>query len=74
MARREDIEGISGGRFVQPAADRILPATRTYGLQGGRFVQPAADRILPPTRTAGIQIDWENSYHFGGIARMNRRG
>lgn len=32
--RREDEEGISGGRFVQPAANLLLPQTRHYRLQG----------------------------------------
>jgi hypothetical protein len=33
MDRREDEEGISGGRFVQPAANKLLPPERFYRLQ-----------------------------------------
>ncbi len=74
--RRED-EGISAGRFVTPQANRILPPARTYRMQSGRFVEPTADMILPPVREVQIEsrlgIDYENSYHFGGIAN-NVRG
>jgi hypothetical protein len=66
MRFRRDEEGISlsGGRFVEPAANNILPPVRNYQIQGGRFV-PTADSLLPPIRTAQLQVDWENAYHFG---------
>ena len=65
---KENIQGISGGRFVEPTADMILPPTRTYQIQGGRFVQPTANRILPRVRHADIQLGIEsgegNRYHM----------
>ena len=67
--RREDLDGISGGRFV-PASQGLLPPTRTAQIQGGRFV-PASTRLLPPPRNVrlqGIGIDYEHAYHFSGIA------
>lgn len=67
MRRREEFreQGISGGRFVQPTADALLPPKRTSRLQGGRFVQPAANNLLPPIRRSRLQMDWDNAYHFG---------
>lgn len=66
--RREDSEGISAGRFVNPG---YLPRTRTYRLQGGKFVNPG---ILPPVRAARLQVDYDNAYHFGSrVSGPNRR-
>lgn len=39
----EDKLGISGGRFVQPAANELLPGTREYKLQGAVTMEPGAD-------------------------------
>lgn len=61
--RREDEDGISGGKFINPG---LLPPVRTVRLQGGRFV-PASEGLLPPVREYEIGMDWENAYHFGQI-------
>jgi hypothetical protein len=60
--RRDDEEGISGGRFVDPG---LLPPTRTVRLQGGRFVNPG---VLPAEEVYRVGIDYDNAYHFGSIA------
>jgi hypothetical protein len=65
--RREDEEGISAGRFINPG---VLPPIRSARLQGGRFVQPAADRLLPHTRQEEIEVDYDQAYHFGGQVRQ----
>jgi hypothetical protein len=57
--RRDDEEGISGGRFVDPG---LLPPTRTVRLQGGRFVNPG---VLPAEEVYRVGIDYDNAYHFG---------
>ena len=69
--RREDSDGISAGRFVNPGYPGYLYRNRTARLQGGKFVNP---RVLPPVRTAQIQIDYDNAYHFGAkVGSPNRR-
>ncbi len=73
--RREDRDGISAGRFVQPAADQLLPPVRSYKLGAGRYV-PAANHLLPKTRTVKIEslgIDYEHAYHFGDQVGINFR-
>lgn len=81
MSRDEDRYGIGGGRFVEPATNRILPPIRhtkiefdgsRRRIEGGRFVEPAANRLLPPVRTYRLEsrvgIDYNNAYHFGRMA------
>lgn len=66
MSRREEEERITGGRFVQPTADVLLPPERAYRIQAGRFVEPAASHLLPHSRKFKIGVDFDNAYHIGG--------
>jgi hypothetical protein len=72
MREREEKDKISGGRFVQPAADQVLPPIRATEIQGGRFVQPAANGVLPPTRSyqiqaIGMEPGADPPFHIGAL-------
>lgn len=70
----EDTEGrISGGRFVEPAANLVLPPVRRATLQGGRFVEPAANEVLPPPRSYALQMEpgADPPFHMGKRYSVN---